>query len=167
MAPKDELRRIRHDTPVRRPEGVPRVPEERNAMALATVEVPRALVCPLRETVLLLYQATAEALHCALRAHSEQRGRLAEVHQHRARLAELDALLERLYWSGPPEGERVALRASKEVLHDALYGALIDAGERLATTCARAWRGEVRSETVSPAAQEVIALDRLLQSLEA
>ena len=134
-------------------------------MALATVEVPRALVCPLRETVLLLYQATAETLHFALRAHGEQRGRLAEVHEHRARLAELDAVLERLSWSGPPASERVELRASEEVLHDALYGALIDAGERLATTCARAWRGEVGSETVSSAAQEVIALERLLRSL--
>jgi hypothetical protein len=136
-------------------------------MALATVEVPRALVCPLRETVLLLYQATAEALHFALRAHSEQRGRLAEVHRHRGRLAELDAMLERLSWSGPVGDERVALHAPRDVLHDALYGALIDAGERLAASCAGAWRGDARSETVSSAAQEVIALDRLLQSLEA
>ncbi|HEV3376598.1 MAG TPA: hypothetical protein VG126_04900 [Thermoleophilaceae bacterium] len=127
--------------------------------------MPRALVRPVRETVLLLYQATAEALHFALRAHGEQRGGLAEVHEHRARLAELDAMLERLSWSGPPASERVELRASREILHDALYGALIDAGERLATTCTRAWRGEAGSETVSSAAQEVITLDRLLRSL--
>jgi hypothetical protein len=134
-------------------------------MALVTVEVPGALVPLLRETVLLLYQATAEALHFALRAHGQERGRLEELHEHRARLAELDALLDGLSWWGPPAREPLELRASREVLHDALYGALIDAGERLATMCARAWRGEVGSETVGSAAEEVIALERLLRTL--
>ena len=37
-------------------------------MARVSVEVPAELVEPVRETVLLLYQATAESLHQALRA---------------------------------------------------------------------------------------------------
>jgi hypothetical protein len=132
-------------------------------MALVTVEVPAVLVCPLRETVLLLYQATAEALHFALRAHGERHESLSEVHDHRARLAQLDAMLERLGWSGGPARQGLELSAPGDVLHDALYGALIDAGERLATACSRSWRGEAGPESVRVAAEEVIALDRLLR----
>jgi hypothetical protein len=166
MAPKDELRRIHHDTPVSdRRAGVLACPNERNAMALATVEVPAALVRPLRETLVLLYQATVEALHLALRASGERGRPLSEVHGHRARLAQLDAMLERLGWPDGPADEGLALSAPEEILHDALYGALIDAGERLATACSRSWRGEAGAEDVRLAAEEVIALDRLLRAL--
>ncbi|HEX6583289.1 MAG TPA: hypothetical protein VF056_06760 [Thermoleophilaceae bacterium] len=46
------------------------------------------------------------------------------------------------------------------------YGALIDAGERLALTTDRAWRGELAQERVQQAAAEVLALQRLLRLLE-
>ncbi|MGH2744292.1 MAG: hypothetical protein ACRDLY_06500 [Thermoleophilaceae bacterium] len=134
-------------------------------MALVTVEVPAALVYPLRETLVLLYEATVEALHFALRASGERRTPLSEVHDHRARLAQLDAMLQRLGWPGGSADEAVELSAPEELLHDAVYGALIDAGERLATTCSRSWSGEPGTEDVRPAAEEVIALDRLLRSL--
>ena len=52
------------------------------------------------------------------------------------------------------------------MLHDALYGALIDAGERLAVTASSAWRGEQPLEGVQEAAAEVLALHRLLRTLE-
>jgi hypothetical protein len=82
-------------------------------------------------------------------------------------LAQLDALLDRLGWppeSAPePVADCVELTAPREILHDALYGALIDAGERLAEACNRCWRGEVEPESVRREAGEVIALDRLLQ----
>jgi len=135
-------------------------------MAQVSVEVPAVLVCPLRETVVLLYQATAEALHFALRAYGESRGALEEVHQHRARLAELDAMLGRLGWSGGPAREALELSAPREILRDALYGALIDAGERLASACDACWRGEAGMDTVRAAASEVLALDRLLRRVE-
>ena len=127
-------------------------------MARVSVEVPSELVGPLRETVLLLYQATAESLQLALRAHSEGRGSREEVGAHRARLAELDELAGSL-------GSR-QLSAPAELLHDAFYGALIDAGERLSTTVDRAWRGELPLERVQEAAAEVLALHRLLRLLE-
>ena len=37
-------------------------------MTRVSVEVPAELIRPIRETVLLLYQATAESLHLALKA---------------------------------------------------------------------------------------------------
>jgi hypothetical protein len=58
------------------------------------------------------------------------------------------------------------LSAPAELLHDAFYGALIDAGERLSTTVERAWRGELPLERVQEAAAEVLALHRLLRLLE-
>ena len=131
-------------------------------MARVSVEVPAELVGRVRETVLLLYEATAESLHLALRAHSEGRGSPRELHDHRARLAQLDDLLTQL---GPPAGSRL-VRAPAELLHDALYGALIDAGERLAVTASSSWRGEVPLERVQDAAAEVLALHRLLRLLE-
>ena len=51
-------------------------------MARVSVEVPSELVGPVRETVLLLYEATAESLQLSLRAHSEGRGSLEEVGAH-------------------------------------------------------------------------------------
>ena len=146
-------------------------------MARVSVEVPSELVGPVRETVLLLYQATAESLHLSLRAHSEGRGspgveacaRLAQLDELRRssagrpaaaaqRAAELlhdalrradrrrrapavtaSSLARRAPWSASGGGgEVLALgshalaRAQAELLHDAFYGALIDAGERLA-----------------------------------
>jgi hypothetical protein len=140
-------------------------------MALASVEVPAALVASLRETVMLLYRSSAEALHLALQAQAERRGTLDEVHRQRVRLAQLDALLGRLGWSPDSAPEPVVdgleLSASREILHDALYGALIDAGERLAVACSACWRGEVGPESVREAAKEVIALDGLLRRIRA
>ena len=142
-------------------------------MARVSVEVPSELVGPIRETVLLLYETTAESLQLSLRAHSEGRGSLEELGAHRARLAELDALAGSLGWrAGRPgrpteaaSGSR-QLSAPAELLHDAFYGALIDAGERLSMTVDRAWRGEVALERVQEAAAEVLALHRLLRLLE-
>jgi hypothetical protein len=131
-------------------------------MAAVSVEVPSELVAPIRETVLLLYQATAESLQLALRAHSEGRGSVEEMGAHRARLAQLDELAGSL--GGQPGPRR--LRAPAELLHDAFYGALIDAGERLAVIASRSWRGELPLERVQEAAAEVLALHRLLRLLE-
>jgi hypothetical protein len=143
------------------------------AMARVSVEVPSELVGPIRETVLLLYQATAESLQLSLRARSEGRGSVEEVHAHRARLAQLDELAASLGWeAGPAPGRGTApcaprqLSAPAELLHDAFYGALIDAGERLAVRADRAWRGELPLELVQQAAAEVLALHRLLRLLE-
>ncbi len=131
-------------------------------MARVSVEVPSELVGPVRETVLLLYQATAESLQLSLRAHSEGRGSLEQVGPHRERLAQLDELVGSLGWA---TGGR-KLSAPAELLHDAFYGALIDAGERLAVTASSSWRGELPLERVQEAAAEVLALHRLLRLLE-
>jgi hypothetical protein len=141
-------------------------------MARVSVEVPSELVAPVRETVLLLYQATAESLQLSLRAHAEGRGSLEDVAAQRARLAALDELAASLGGGAapagpppPPSGSR-QLSAPAEMLHDAFYGALLDAGERLAQTVDRAWRGELPLERVQEAAAEVLALHRLLRLLE-
>jgi hypothetical protein len=136
-------------------------------MARTSLEIPAALVEPLRDTAVLLYGATAEALHLSLRAHTQRGEPVEEVHEHRARLAELDALLERLGWQrrAHPDGP-LEVTAPRDILHDSLYGALIDAGERLAAACDGAWRGEAGLDRVRDAATEVIALDRLLSALQ-
>jgi hypothetical protein len=130
-------------------------------MTRVSVEVPAELVETIRETVLLLYQATAESLHAALRTRAGEEV-LGEIHAHRARLDELDELVRSL--SG---GDRaVRLSAPRDLLHDTLYGALIDSGERLAETSNRCWRGELPPERVQQGAEEVLALDALLRSLD-
>jgi hypothetical protein len=164
MAPKDELRRIDNDSALM--ECVLACPNERNAMARASVEIPAVLVAAVRDSVGLLYQSTVEALHFALLSHAEHGEPRDEAERCRARLAELDALLVRLgWWSGvSPEGVvgDVELTGAREVLHDALYGALIDAGERLAVACGEGWRDGAGADRVRAAAMEVIALDGLL-----
>ena len=136
-------------------------------MAQVSLEVPAGLVRPLRDTVLLLFQATAEALHFALRARAGPGEPLDEVHQHRARLAALGELLDRLGWSGEPAPGDLELSAPRDILQDALHGALIDAGERLAGACSGRWQGEAGVESVRAAATEVIALDRLVARIQA
>jgi hypothetical protein len=136
------------------------------AMAHVSVEVPGELVARVRETVLLLYEATAESLHLALRAHSEGRGSPRELHEHRVRLEQLNGLLTQLGWPAGGEPRGLDLGGPAELLHDALYGTLIDAGERLAVTASSSWRGELPLERVQEAAAEVLALHRLLRLLE-
>jgi hypothetical protein len=131
-------------------------------MARTSVEVPAALVGSVRETVVLLYHATVEALHFALSSHVVAGDPPEAAVRGRERLAELDALLVRLgWWDGAPASD-VELSAPREILHDALYGSLIDAGERLAAACAEErWDGG-GPDHVRAAAMEVIALDGLL-----
>jgi hypothetical protein len=132
-------------------------------MPHVVLEVPIALVAGLRETVLLQYRATVEALHLAL---GEGGACDAEVSGGRERLRQLDELLDRLDAPLEPEARFVRLEAEADVLGDALHGSLIDAGERLAVACGGAWRGEGPAGCVRSAAEEVIALDRLLRRLE-
>jgi hypothetical protein len=131
-------------------------------MARASVQVPAALVEAVRDTVVLLYHSTVEALHFSLRSEVEQEEPREEAVLCRARLAELDALLVVLGWWGEaPKGD-VEITAPREVLHDALYGTLIEAGERLAAACGEGSRDGARPDAVRAAAMEVIALDGLL-----
>jgi hypothetical protein len=131
-------------------------------MARTSVEVPAALVGAVRDTVVLLYHSTVEALHFALRSHLERGEPLEEVALCRGRLVELDALLVRLGWWGEPHDGDIELSAPREVLHDAVYGTLIEAGERLAAACGEGLRDRRSPDTVHAAAMEVIALDGLL-----
>jgi len=131
-------------------------------MARVSVEVPAELVTQVRETVLLLYQATAESLHAALRSREDEDETIEEIHVHRLRVDELDDLARRL--GGEPHD--VEVRASRDVLHDVVYGTLIDAGERLADVSNRAWRGELPLERVQRGAEEVLALDAMLRGLD-
>jgi hypothetical protein len=126
-------------------------------MARVSVEVPAGLRRPIRETVMLLYEMSAESLHLSLK-----HGAAEEARQHHARLNELEDLIRQL------EGEErpAEVSAPRDLLHDALYGALIDAGERLAETSNRAWRGELPLERIQEAAEEVLAVDSLLRELE-
>jgi hypothetical protein len=131
-------------------------------MTRVSVEVPAELVRPIRETVLLLYQATAESLHQALESRADGHAEVEEAHSHRLRIDELDDLARELVG-----GEQaVRLTASRDVLHDMLYGALLDAGERLADASGRSWRGELPAARIEAAAEEVLALHRMLGVLE-
>jgi hypothetical protein len=131
-------------------------------MSRVSVEVPKGLVEPVRETVLLLYQATAESLHQALRARPEREADTGEAHSHRARIDELDELARALAAAAGP----VELSVPRDLLHDVLYGALIDAGERLAALSSKGWRGDVPAERIQEAAGEVLSLHALLGGLE-
>jgi hypothetical protein len=131
-------------------------------MTRVSVEVPAELVRPIRETVLLLYQATAESLHQALESRADGHAEVEEAHSHRLRIDELDDLGRELVG-----GEQaVRLTASRDLLHDMLYGALLDAGERLADASGRSWRGELPAARIEAAAEEVLALHRMLGLLE-
>ena len=138
-------------------------------MERVSVEVPAALVGAVRDTVVLLYDSTVEALHFALRSHLDGGEPRDEAKSCRARLAELDGLLIGLGWWGDAalagRAGGVGLTAGREVLHDALYGSLIEAGERLAAACGEGWRDGVCPDPVRGAAMEVIALDGLLAEL--
>ena len=125
-------------------------------MARVSVEVPAELVGRVRETVLLLYEATAESLHLALRAHSEGRGSPRELHEppRAPGAARRAARAARL--AGRPR-RRLELAARPSCCTTRFYGALIDAGERLAVTASSAWRGEQPLERVQEAAAEVLA----------
>jgi hypothetical protein len=79
---------------------------------------------------------------------------------------QLDALLDQLGWPSPAGARPRRLTGRAEPIGDALHGALIDAGERLAVACAASWRGEATEDSVRSAAREVILLDRLLRGLE-
>ena len=129
-------------------------------MAEVSLEVPEELVGRLRESVLLLYEASAEALHLALRERGEGRVGLDDVRRQRARVARLEDLLDQLDGGTPGA---VAIRGPSEVLHDALYGALIEAGERLAVDCEASWRDGHDLEGPGGAARCVITLDALLR----
>jgi ubiquinone biosynthesis protein UbiJ len=131
-------------------------------MTRVSVEVPAELVRPVRETVLLLLQATAESLHQALEARVEGDAELEEAHSHRRRIDELDDLAREL----AGDERAVRLSASRDLLHDMLYGALLDAGERLADASGRSWRGELPAARIEAAAEEVLALHRMLGLLE-
>ena len=131
-------------------------------MTRVSVEVPAELVEPVRETVLLLYQATAESLHQALESRADGHAEVEEAHSHRLRIDELDDLGRELVG-----GEQaVRLTASRDLLHDMLYGALLDAGERLADASGRSWRGELPAARIEAAAEEVLTLHRMLGLLE-
>ena len=130
-------------------------------MAQVGLEVPGALVPCVRETVVLQYRAAVEALHLAF-AEPEP----GEARRERERLARLDALLDQLGWPGGPVPAAVELSGPAELVRDALHGALIDAGERLAVACEGSWRGEASADSIRSVAREVIELDRLLRQLE-
>ena len=126
-------------------------------MARVSVEVPGELVGPIRETVLMLYEMSAESLHLALKHRALEEARL-----HQARVDDLDDLVRQLR----DTGSAVELAAPRDLLHDALYGALIDAGERLADISNRCWPGELPASRLQGAAEEVLALDSLLRELD-
>ncbi len=130
---------------------------------MAQVAVPAGLVRCVRETGLLLYGATAEALQLAIGGDAA----VEELRRHRERLTGLGALLDQLGWEDEVAQRGVELVAPPDVLGDVLHGALIDAGERLAAACGAGWRGDDDAASVRAAAREVIALDRLLRELEA
>ena len=127
------------------------------------LEIPGALVPCVRETVLLQYRAAVEALHLAFGAEGEPLG---EVRRARERLGQLGGLLDQLGWPGEPVPPALEVAAPVHLLRDALHGALIDAGERLAVACEGSWRGDASPDGVRASAGEVIALDGLLRSLE-
>jgi hypothetical protein len=99
--------------------------------------------------------------------HVDSQAPLDKVHDYRARLRQLDDALGHLGWEGhEPPSDGVALSAPNEVLREALHGAPIDAGERVATGCTN-WHDNGNPEAVRQAVAQLHALDRLLTHLRA
>ena len=138
-------------------------------MTPTSVQIPAALVPAVRDSAVLLYQSTVEGLLLTLGAYAEGEGPVDDVELQRRRLAELDAVLVQAAWFSAgerrPRGAPVTLDGPPALLRDILYGALIDAGERLALACGDSWRAEACRKSVRAAALQVIALDRLLAQL--
>jgi hypothetical protein len=138
-------------------------------MAEVSLEVPAPVVPAVRESVVLLYRATAEALQLSLDAQARGEASLREVRRHRVRFEQLGRALDQLGWPGDDSrGDEGAIELSgaSEVVHDAIQGALIDTGERLAVACSAGWRGESTEVSVRELGAEVIMLDRLARQTE-
>jgi hypothetical protein len=129
-------------------------------MAEITVELQASLVVRFRCTVLLLFEATAEALHLTLSTLSLDPEAVTEVRQHFMRLSQLAEVLDQVGWGAVRGSGDVEIEASPEVLHDALLGSLLDAGEALATDI----QGE--AEGVRRLAEDVVSLDRILKHVD-
>src|SRR5829696_4372484 len=89
-------------------------------MAEVAMEVPAALVPCMRETALMQYRAAVEALHLAFGAHGEAGASAEDVRRGRARLRQLDALLDQLGWPGVGVPRALHVAAPAEVLRGAL-----------------------------------------------
>ncbi len=129
-------------------------------MAKIRVEIRARLVGRVRSTVLLLFEASAEALHFTLGAVSRDAGAIHEVRQHFTRLRELAALLDQLGWTTDAVLRDIEVRSSREVVRDAVLGTLLDAGEALATGVHYEGGG------VRGIAEDVVALDGLLKEVD-
>ena len=149
MAPKVSSAHT-HDTPGRKRAAVFACLDERSAMAL---EVPSALVPCVRETVLLQYQAAVGGAAARVPARGARRARRPQRCAEPASGWSSSArLLDQLGWPGEPVPPALEVAAPVDLLRDALHGALIDAGERLAVACEGSWRGEASPDGVRTAA---------------
>jgi hypothetical protein len=127
--------------------------------------MPATVVPRVRETALLLCGATAEALHLTIRSHTEGSIEDDEIRDHRARLADLDSLLKQLDAGAERAAEPTAVQCARDVVRDAVYGALIDAGERVAVACDASWRG-ASIDMVLGLANELTALEAVLRQID-
>lgn len=129
-------------------------------MAGITVELSAYLVGRVRGTVLLLFEATAEALHFTLGAVGRDSAAIHEARQHSTRLNELAGLLDQLEWTNEADPRPARVEAPADVLRDAVLGTLLDAGESLASDL-HYGAGGVRA-----LARDVVALDEVLREVE-
>ena len=123
------------------------------------VRIAVSLVARIRETTLLLFEATAEALWFALGAMSRDPGVLPEVRGHYLRLSQSAALLDQLGWTADEASGEATVAAAPDVLHDAVLGSLLDAGESMAGAIHEG------AQDVQVQAREVVALDALLKEV--
>jgi hypothetical protein len=129
------------------------------------LRVPSSLIRSLRETARLLYDATRESLQYALRG-SAHGGVAKEIDLHQERLADTEALLGQLHPSREAAPSDLPITGRYDLLHDVVYGALIDAAERLAVTSDDAWRQPPLRPLIPVFANQVLALDALLRYME-
>lgn len=129
------------------------------------ISLPIGVVPRVRESVLLLCGATAEGLHLTIGRHADGPVDLDEVHDSRARLDELDSLLRELDVPFESTTNAVSVHGTVALLHDVVYGALVDAGERIAVACEASWRG-APIETVLDLASEILNLEAVLRQVD-
>lgn len=102
------------------------------SLAPVEFELPPALLLPLRDTLLHLYSGSAETLSWSMHRLLDRQTEVSEVDEARVRLGQVAAVLDQVGWHDDEIVAAGTIDAPRDVLLDAVQGALLDVRDRLA-----------------------------------